>query len=261
VTLYLMAVYLGATRGNAFLSALIYSLFSPSTLLIPAIGQDTGGLLFNRRLQVPTVYGEGPHISAMMLLALVIVVLTYALQKPSGRSLVLAAFMLALVFLINVPGTLATGLAVFCWIVVQPAGKRRTAWMVAGAAAILAYAVACYGIPPSSELTVLTNIGPMHKGFSDAAKIAPILLLLLLGAIAGAGYLLSRSRLPLLGSFALLCFALTAVLVITDNRQKFELLPQASRLQLEMEMAASCWARHCGLSTTGRAGACASFCC
>lgn len=236
VTLYLMAVYLGAERGSAFLSSAIYSLFSPSTLLMPDVARDIGGFLFGRRLQVLTVYGEGPHISALTLLPMVIVALAYALQKRTGRAFALASLMLALVFLVNVPGTMATGVAVFCWIVVQPAGSRRSAWMLAVGAAILAYAVACYGIPPSSELTVLENIGRMHHGFSAAAKTARLLLIGSLGAAAAAGYLLSRTRLPLLLRFAALYFALIAVLVLTANPRNFEMLPQVGRLQLEMEM-------------------------
>lgn len=238
VTLYLMAAYLGSARGSAFLSALTYSLFSPSTLFMPAVARDVGGVLFGRRLQVLTVYGEGPHISAMTLLPVVILALAYALAKRSGRALALAALALALVFLINVPGTMATALAVFCWMVVQPAGSRRAAWTLAAGAAVLAYLIACYGIPPSSELTVLENIGRMHQGFSEAAKMVPLLLALLLGAVAGAGYLLSGTRLPLVVRFAALYFALTAALVLTATPQKFELLPQAGRLQLEMEMGA-----------------------
>jgi hypothetical protein len=236
VTLYLMAVALGAARGSALLSAVMYSLFSPSGLLMPDVARDMGGLLYSRRLQVLTVYGEGPHISAMTLLPIAIVALAYALRKRSGRAFGLAALALALVFLTNVPGTMGTGLAVFCWIVVQPAGSRRAAWIIAGGAAVLAYAIACYGIPPSSELTVLGNIGPMHHGFATGLKSGPFLLALLVAAVAGAGYLLSRTPLPLPVRFAALYFALTAVVALTANPQKFELLPQGARLHLEMEM-------------------------
>jgi hypothetical protein len=237
VTLYLMAVYLGAERGWAFLSALIYSLFSPCTLLMPEVARDVGGLLFDRRLQVLTVYGEGPHISVMALQPLVILALAYLLRKRSGRAFALAAVLLALVFLMNVPGTMATGVAVFCWLVVQPAGERRAAWILTGGAAILAYAIACYGIPPSSELTVLHNVARMHQGFSGAARFTGLLLLASLAFVGGVGYLLSRTKTPLLLRFAVVYFAMTAIVVLTAVKDKFEMLPQGGRLQLEMEMA------------------------
>jgi hypothetical protein len=91
----------------------------------------------------------------------------------------------------------------------------------------------------------------MHHGFSAALKIGPFLLALLLAAAGGVGYLLSRTRLPLVLQFAALYFALTAVLVLTAVPQKFELLPQAGRLHLEMEMGpcliagAICWFLYC----------------
>jgi hypothetical protein len=237
VTLYVAAVYLEADRAGAFASAAIYSLFSPAALLMPAVARDIGGIWFGRRLQILAVYGEGPHIAALTLLPLAIVGLEYALRKRTGRAFACAAGALALIFLINVPGSMATGLAVFCWIVVQPTGSRRAAWTVAAGAAVCGYALACYGIPPSSEATVLENIGRMHHGFSSAAKIAPFLLVAILAAVASAGWWLSRTRVPLLIRFAMLFLALTAALVLPDRPKSFELLPQAGRLQLEMEMA------------------------
>jgi hypothetical protein len=235
VTLYLMAACLG-DRGGAFLAALLYSLFSPSALLMPNVARDVGGIWFGRRLQVLTAYGEGPHISAMTLLPLAIMALAYALHRRSGRAFGLAAVALAAVLLTNVPGTMGLGLAVFCWIASQPSGSRRDAWILAGAATVLAYAIACYGIPPSSELTVLKNIGPMHRGFSVGLKSGPILLAVLLAAVYGAGHVLLRTRLSLLVRFALLYFILTAAAVLTARPNSFELLPQAGRLHLEMEM-------------------------
>jgi hypothetical protein len=43
VTLFLMAMRLGASRGAAFLAGLAYSLFSPSALLMPEAAKDIGG--------------------------------------------------------------------------------------------------------------------------------------------------------------------------------------------------------------------------
>ena len=122
-TLFLMAMRLGASRGAAFLAALIYSLFSPSALLMADVARDIGGWFYGRRLQVLTVYGEGPHVTSLALLPLVILALQHALDRRTGRSFALAALATATLSLTNVPGTMATGLAVFCWIAVQPAGR------------------------------------------------------------------------------------------------------------------------------------------
>jgi len=237
-TLYWMAVRLGAPRGMAFLSALLYSLVSPSAWLMPNIRIDVGGWWYARRLQVVTVYGEGPHVTAMTILPVVILALQNLLEKRTGRALALAAIPFALVFLTNVPGTMALGLAVFCWICAQPSGRLRNAWLLAGLAAAYGYAIACYGVPPSSFLTVFGNAGGMHPGFSNSLKHGPILLMTVLAAIAAGGYLLCRTRVPLLLRFAFLFFALTAVLAIPAHIETYELLPQVGRLHLELEIGA-----------------------
>ena len=237
LALYFLAVRLGAHRGAAFLAALLYSLFSPSALLMPDVARDIGGLWFSRRLQVLTVYGEGPHISAMTLLPLAILALESALVRRSGRAWALATLSIALVYLTNVPGTMALGLAVFCWICAQ-SKERRRAWAVAGSASAMAYCLACYGLPPSSVRTVLGNVGSMHHGFANSLKYGPLPLLLVLASVAGAGYLLARIRVPLMVRFATLYFALVAGLAMTAHIDTYELLPQAGRLHLEMEMGA-----------------------
>lgn len=122
-TLFLMATGLGARRGAAFLAALIYSLFSPSALFQPEVAKDMGGWFNCRRLQVLTVYGEGPHVTSLAILPLVILTFHYALESRTARSFAFAALAIAALFLTNVPGTMATGLAVFCWIAVQPASR------------------------------------------------------------------------------------------------------------------------------------------
>ena len=241
--LYLMAMRLGASRGAAFLSALAYSLFSPSAWLLPEIARDVGGLLNSRRLQVLTVYGEGPHIAALTLLPLAILALEAALEKKSGRSFVFASLAIALVFVTNVPGTMALGLAVFCWLAAQPAGRRIAAWKIAAGATVLAYGMVCYAIPPSSMGTVLGNVGSMHPGFAATLSRVPFLLAILAAGVGGIGIWLSRawpggSRLPLFARFGILYLGLLGVLVLSARPERFELLPQAGRLQLELEMAA-----------------------
>ena len=237
--LYWMAVRLGAPRGAAFLSALCYSLFSPSALLMADVARDLGGFSYGRRLQVMTVYGEGPHVTAMTLLPVVILALQNALVKRSRRAVALAALSIALVFLTNIPGSMALGVAVFCWISAQPRDRHRAAWGVAAGASALAYGLACFGVPPSSMFRVGANVGDMHRGFSNSLHYGPLPLLLALGLVAAAGWLLARTRLPLTVRFAILFGALTGAMAATARSDTFELLPQVGRLHLEFEMGAS----------------------
>jgi hypothetical protein len=237
--LYWMAVRLGAPRGAALLSALGYSLFSPSALLMADVARDLGGYSYGRRLQVMTVYGEGPHVTAMTLLPLVVLALQNALVKRTGRAMALAALSIALVFLTNIPGSMALGVAVFCWICAQPRDRLRAAWRVAATASALGYGVACFGVPPSSMFRVGANARDMHHGFSNSLHYGPLPLLAVLGAVAAAGFLLARTRLPLTVRFAILFGTLTGAMAATARSETFELLPQVGRLHLEFEMGAS----------------------
>jgi len=235
-TLYLMMTRLDASRPAAFVAAVLYSVFSPSSFLMPRVAGDLGGFWSARRLQVLTVYGEGPHVSCMTVLPLVILALQVAIETKTRRAFALAAIAIALVFTINVPGTMATGLAVFCWICAQPAGRRLSAWKLAAGASLFAYCLACFAIPPSSLATVGGNIGSMHPGFSISLKYGPVLLALVLGAVAAAGYWLTRTGLSLAVRFAILFSGLLVPLSATADVERFELLPQVGRLHLEAEM-------------------------
>lgn len=238
-TLYLMARMLGATRVAALFSGLAFSVFSPSALMFPVIGKDLPVAFSGRRLEVLTLYGEGPHVTAIAFIPIVILALENAIRKRTRRTFALAALAMALVFVTNVPGTMALGLAVFCWICIHER-DMLAAWKIAGGTAALGYAVACFGVPPSSLATVFGNAGPMHSGFSQSLHHTPYLLPLLLAAAGGGANLLGRLRAPQYVSFGAAYFALTVVLVWTArDHNNFEMLPQVGRLHLELEMGAS----------------------
>jgi hypothetical protein len=238
-TLYFMARKLGASRVAALLSGLAFSLFSPSALMFSKIGNDLPVPLSSRRLQVLTLYGEGPHVTAIAFIPIVILALENAFLKRTRRSFALAALSMALVFVTNVPGTMALGLAAFCWICIH-AEDLLTALKIAGGAAALGYAVACFAVPPSSLATVFGNAGTMHSGFSESLHHTPYLLPLLLAATGGSAYLAGRLKLPRFVCFGAAYFVLTTVLVWTaQDSRKFELLPQVGRMHLELELAAA----------------------
>jgi hypothetical protein len=70
VTMFALALRLSKSRWTAFAAGLIYSSISTSAWLVPVIARDIGSVWHARRLQALVFYGEGPHVSAMTLLAL-----------------------------------------------------------------------------------------------------------------------------------------------------------------------------------------------
>jgi hypothetical protein len=239
VTLYLMARMLGANRMTALFAGVVYSLFSPSAVIFREYAADLGSIFLPRRLQVMTLYGEGPHVTAIAWIPIVILALENALNKRTRRAFAFAALAMALVFVTNVPGTMGLGMAVFCWICIH-GREMGPAWKIAAGTAVLGYGIASFGVPPSSLGTVFGNVGPMHSGFSQALHHAPYLLPLVLAAVGAAAWLLGRTALPRFVTFGATYLALTTILVWTArDKNSFELLPQVGRMHLELEMGAA----------------------
>ena len=69
VTLFWMSWRLSGSRSASLGAALLYSLFSPSAILMPSVLEDLGTSLGPRRLQALVYWGEGPHVTAMALFA------------------------------------------------------------------------------------------------------------------------------------------------------------------------------------------------
>src|ERR1700733_8651645 len=70
VTLFWLCHRLTGRRGYAFAVALVYSLVSPSVLLLPTLRKDLGGGLFAGRYHAMVHYGDTPHIAGLALLPL-----------------------------------------------------------------------------------------------------------------------------------------------------------------------------------------------
>jgi hypothetical protein len=165
-------------------------------------------------LQVLTLYGEGPHVTAIAFIPIVILALESAFLKRTRRSLALAALSMALVFVTNVPGTMALGLAVFCWICIHEE-DLLAACKIAGVAAALGYAVACFAGRRRASPRCSATPGLCTRDSPVTLHHTPYLLPLLLAAIGGGAHLLGRLKAPRLVSFGAAYFVLTTALVWT----------------------------------------------
>jgi hypothetical protein len=81
ITLFWLCYRSTLRHGFALLAGLLYSLISPSAFLVTHFRVDNGGLFNPRRLQTLVHYGEGPHVTALMLIPLAIWLLDEAATK------------------------------------------------------------------------------------------------------------------------------------------------------------------------------------
>ena len=234
VTLFWLCVGITRQPWYAFGVGLVYTLISPIALLSRPDSVDVGGPFHPRRFQILVQYGEGPHITSVMLLPLVILCLYRAGVERRVRYFPIACATLACLVLTNWPGTIGLTLAIiaFC---VSELGEKRMAWGRLGAIGAVAYLLACRWIPPS---TVRLVFGDAQQ--SDTNYFHTMHLLYFGGA--AAFLLLAHVTLRRAGAAPFLRFGiyftfLTGLVTLSHVWFNVNLLPQPHRFEVELEMA------------------------
>jgi hypothetical protein len=266
VTLFWLALALYRSLWPALAAGLMYSLFSPSCWLAAAVRQDAGSAWHARRLQALVQYGEGPHLAAMALIPVALLLLISALRRPGAARGFAAAVGLAAVALTNWLGAAALAAGVFAWLLAQQDGSWRR-WAFAGGLAAWAYALACSWIPPSTIRTIRSGERWLSGELSANRRLFGACLL---AALLVLRWWCRRRRCSEATAFALLFALPVCSAPLAAYWTGLRAVPQPQRYHLEMEMAlallvplvlATLWPR---LSRSARMGlACAMLvaCC
>jgi MFS family permease len=228
-----LAWVLSGSRIAAALAGLLITVTSFSAWLMPSVRHDLGSVFGPRRLQVLTVYGEGPHVMSMALLPVAIVLLHFALTRRRPLWVVLAAAGLASVVLTNWLGGFALAAAAFAYLL---AFHRPPAWLGAAAIGVYAYVLASPWIPPSTLQAVRVNAQRIGGDFRFGA--ANLLWLAgLLAACFALDALLRRARASRFIRFSASFFLLMGAIALLAEWFGINVVPQPSRYHVEMEMA------------------------
>jgi len=232
--LFWMTLALSRKLAASFFAALACSSISLSTLLVPAIRADAGGLLHLRRLHAMVVYGEAPHIVALALLPVAIICFHRALTAKAARWNIVAGVLAASVVLSNAFGMVALVLSLLCWTTAFRTGAR---WN--GAAAILGIGVVSYcWVAPWLSFSMIGAILDYARSNPDN-RYTPASWLALAGL--GAGYWLLRMALRRAGAaahlqfFLLLGYVFSGIVAIWYVCH-IALVPEPHRYQLEMDL-------------------------
>ncbi len=264
VTLFWLALRLGAGRVPAFLGGLVYSVVSPSCWLSREIRFDAGGFWAARRLETLVRYGEGPHLFSMLLLPVALVALHKAMEEPPKKGtdafspgdpgaaipgsskmclspfgvarFVLAGVAMAAVALSNWLGAAALAVAAGAYLLAGFQKVRRAAWLRAGAIGLYAYALAAPWIPPSTIAVIRANAPRVGGNFESTLAQRAMFLAVALGMVLLA-WLLARRGVSPGARFSLLFVCGMAAIALAAYWLKLDLVPQAKRYHLEMDMA------------------------
>jgi hypothetical protein len=234
VTLFWMAYRLSGHRGRSFVAALLYSLISPSLLLSRALRDDTGGALAPRRFYGMVFYGDSPHIAALALLPVAIILLHRALTKRTPGSMALAAAALAAPPLTNWLGGFALAFSVAAYLIAQSSSARE--WLRCVLIGFAAYAAASPWIPPSTLNAIRTN----SYWMSPSNHVEPRQLLYWLPLLASLAVLLNgfhRLRPTPTLRFAMLLTLFAGWITMAALWFGIIMIPQPDRYHIELDIA------------------------
>jgi hypothetical protein len=233
VTLFALVRRLSGSRWAGFAAGLIYSAVSPSAWLISDIARDMGSAFRPRRLQTLVFYGEGPHVAAMTLLPLAILLVDLAVRKRKGYYAAGAAVALAAVVLTNWLAAFALALGISAYLLA--AAKKWRDLLFLGAIGAAAYGLAMPWVPPSTIAVTQFNARIVGADYTMVYRSLPEWL-----AVMGCGLAVLKFALRRLSSglqFAVYFSFLTVLITLSEAWMHMPIVPQAVRYHLEMEMA------------------------
>jgi hypothetical protein len=233
VCLFLFAWKASKLLHAGFLSALLYSLFSPS-LLLPAVRDDIGSWHNARRLQTLVHYGEGGHNMVLSLLPLALLCAHLAVTRRNFVWCVTTGILLGALVLTNAFAAvdLAVGIAIIAFLQ-PPGGRLRGLALLAGIGGA-AYLWISPILTPDLVRTIRAN-SLLSGGYQYTPLVVRTALLVLAGAVALWHF--TRRWANWFDRFALLFAYLFVAVLGLAHFAKIAILPQPERYHLEMEMA------------------------
>lgn len=238
ITLFWLCYQGTKQHAFPFLTALLYSILSPSAFLVRAIRIDNGGLWGPRRLQTLVHYGEGPHVTALMWIPLIIWLLHEATVKRRWLFIPLASIGCAALVLTNWTGTtgflMALGAFIAAKFGTKKIGEHSLHWPTFIGIGILAYALASPWIPPSLIRTVQESAVGLDIATPLKEKLAILAFAALL--MLASHLLFQRRRIPSIYRFFVYLTVITGTVVLSKMWFGRVIVPIAHRFQLEMEV-------------------------
>ncbi|HLX43027.1 MAG TPA: hypothetical protein VKR43_06320 [Bryobacteraceae bacterium] len=232
VAVFALAMRLSGSRFAGFVAGLIYSCVSMSAWLIPMIAKDLGSRFYPRRLQALVIYGESPHLAALTLLPVAVLLLDLALERRRAGYFLLTVTGIEATALTNWLAAFALALAIAAYMLARDFRWRDFAWL--GLICAAAYAIAMPWIPPSTIATTRMNASNAGGDFTSVYGALPVRGAIIVAMIAGLK--LALRRLPGYLQFGIFFAALTAMLPLGEAWFGIAIVPQPARYHFEMEM-------------------------
>ena len=236
VTLYALALRLTRRVGVSFAAGLLYTFLSPSALLIGKIATDMGGWWLPRRFHTLVQNADGPNVVGLTFVPLAILLLDRALERRTPGSWAVAAIAIGVVPLTNIPATIGLGMALLSYAMALDWKSWSRRWLGIVGASVAGWGLFAPWLPPSGLALMAANVERMNPTGNFSAEKLPYYLALA-GGLAIACVALNKLKAPFSLRFAFLFTLITAAVTLLNGWYGVDLIAQADRFHLVMEMA------------------------
>jgi len=220
--------------GCSFLAALLYSLTSPTQLIVPDAEFAWRHFWDARRLYLVAVWDDTPHLTAVALLPMAILFLTLAIRKRRPAYYAILVLLIALMALASDFAPIEVMTAALCLIAVFPRQDYGRNMALIISIGLFAYAVVAPFLPPSMLVAICKASANAEGGWTASSVTA--LAIVSLGWIVLWHVLARWTADWKLRFFALFAYLTGSVPVIASYLHR-QFLPQPGRYKLEMELA------------------------
>ncbi len=234
VTLYLFVLRLGRRRDIAFFSGILYSLWSPSLVLVWQIAHDIGTYFGARRLHTAAAYGDSPHVFGLTFLPLALLAIDRVLEKGTPARWIAASLSTIAVVLTNIPATISLAMALIAYILTGTLRQWPRRALTVFAVGLTGYALVAMFVPPSGLLHTFRNTQLMDSREQLAGK--GLVHLSIAAAVLAVSWILSRTVRSSLIRFSVIFFLPVAAVVLGYYWLDYRVMNQPLRFHLTMEI-------------------------
>jgi len=234
LTVFLMAWLLMRAPGYAFLAGLLYSLTSTTQILAPDGPFAWRAFWDARRIYLTAVWDDTPHLAAVALVPLIIVLLARSIQRRRLIYYVLAAFTIALASWCSAFGPTDTALATICLLFTLKRERLASNIVLIAGIGLFAWALTAPFLSPATIQAVRDSSPTDGTGWQASSFTA--LAITILGWTILWSCLQRWTGDWRLRFLALFAYLMSAIPMIGEYLHR-QFLPQPTRYKFEMEMA------------------------
>lgn len=236
LTLFLMAWLLTRAAGYAFAAALVYSLTAPTQLFVPDGTFSVKSFWDARRLSSVAIWDDTPHLVALTLLPLVILLVSLSIRRRKLIYYWASAICIVLATLASTFGPIMIAMAAACLLFVLRRKDYKSNLILTVSIGAFAYAVCAPFLSPSLIQAMRNASAESDSGWTVGSVTA--VAAVVLGWVALWKFLARWTTDWKLQFFVLFAYLTSSVPLMAAYLHR-QVLPQPVRYKLEMELALS----------------------